>query len=515
MTLWGRALLGALIGAVITLIAHPASRPFLIGPFIESGSLLNSPRFSLPTTFPQALPDPNDDISASLWIHVGAELVRKREKVTDEQLASLVKLARIRGSKDLENSFWKISEAVFLDKLGKPKAAVLAWREAAHRIRYDDYQTRYLARLREALGAQSASSSWQYAYCYRLRSVALAQMVEAYARNLIARTNLVLPEDLNLRYDTLIIGSIFRDGSRNLRVMQHAAQIVEIASHPREMHNVRSIRTLLMAHLGFKEAMRTAGYEDKAVRVEKVYNENDAWIALTAREDPEENLQNLTLMGALLPNLPGILLQSSLASLILWLLGYGLDRLTQTRRDLGTVTIGTIAALLPLSVLLLTGSWLAFLATALCGAFLLIGPRTPRAVPPRDLGPMFAFMNTVVAIALIVSATLLFVSRSLPLQASLPAMPDYVEGLADSAGFAALTLIILACLSLFSPLWALAQHVRTTTVISRAYIGTAAIAGVLSLVLAIAATPFCVSLETENQETLRKLMENEPVYYLR
>jgi len=515
MTLWGRAAIGALIGAVVTLIGHPLSRPFLIGPFYESGNLLNSPRFSLPTSFPKALPDPIDDISASLWVHVGAELSRQRDKITPAQLQGLVKLARIRGSHDLQNSFWKVAEAIFLDKLNKGPEAVQAWQQAAERIRYDDYQSRYLGRLRVALAEQSADGSWQYAYCYRLRSQALATQAELYARKVVSGTGLTRPEDLKLRYDTLIIGNIFRDGSRNLAAMTHATQIVELSSHPREMHNERSVKRLLMAHLDFKEKLRSAGFEGRARRVEEVYNENDAWVAMTARENASENMQNLTQLAAVLPNLPGVLLQCSLLCLALWLTGFGLNHLTEFNLRWAAIAVAIAAVALPIVVYLLTHSGLAFLATALCGAFLLISTRTPRAVPPRDLGPLFAFMNFVVAIALIAAISLVFLFRTLPVQASKAAFSEPVAMLVDPPSFAGLALIVLACLFLFSPLWALAQHLRTLTVLSKAVMGTAAIASVTSLVLAIAATPICVRMESENQETLRKIMENEPVYYLR
>lgn len=340
-------------------------------------------------------------------------------------------------------------------------------------------------------------------------------MAESYTRKLVSQTGLSNPDDLSLRFDTLKIGDVFRDGSRNLATMTHAAQIVEMASHPPEMHNETSIKRLLMAHLNFKEALRAAGNEDQGRRVEEVYNENDAWIAMTAREDAGEKLQNLTLMGAVIPILPGVLLQCALASVALWLLGYALRHLSNTNQSASGLATGVLAALLPLAVLQLTGSGLAFLATALCGAFLLISTRTPRAVPPRDLGPLFVFMNFVVAMTLIVSGGLFFLSRTLPVYASKPSFPEPLASIVDPPAFAGLTLVILACLFLFSPLWALAQHLRTTTVVARAFMGTAGIAAMASLILAIAATPVCVRLESENQETLRKLMENEPVYYLR
>src|SRR5687768_16391347 len=101
MTLWSRAIIGALVGAVVTLLIHPSSRPYLAGPFVESSALIEQRQYSaLPSSFPESLPEPNDEISASLWIHVGAEQLRNRSDMTPLQLEGLVKVARKRGERE-------------------------------------------------------------------------------------------------------------------------------------------------------------------------------------------------------------------------------------------------------------------------------------------------------------------------------------------------------------------------------------------------------------------------------
>ena len=102
----------------------------------------------------------------------------------------------------------------------------------------------------------------------------------------------------------------------------------------------------------------------------------------------------------------------------------------------------------------------------------------------------------------------------MPVRASISHFEPLLAGVLDPQALAGLTLIVVACLFLFSQLWALAQHLRTLTVLARAIRTSAAYAGIAAMTLAIVATPVCVRLEAENQETLRQLMENEPVYYL-
>lgn len=514
MTLWSRAVLGALVGAVITLLIHPSSRPFLAGPFIESSTLIEERQY-LPTSFPETLPEPNDEISASLWIHVGAEQLRKGYTLSPQQLEGLLKISRKRAEREPNNAFWKMAEAIFLKRLDRRDESLAAWLAASRCITYDDFQSRYLAQIRQTLANATASNSWQYAYCYRLRSFAFAWLAETFARSLVVRLSRTKPEDLNLRYATLVNGSLLRDGSRNLEIMRHGIGIVELASYPEKLLVERSIKRLLIAHFEFKEALRVAGMQDKADKVDAFYNENEGWRALTRREDTDEKVSNLTLFSALWPNLPGVLLQTALLCCVIWLAGILLEWLAKNRPKIAIIVAATFAFLLSAGVLVLTRSWLAFTAASLSCLFVFLSPKTVRTFLPHDLGPLFIFCTSVLATALIGLTGIMFLSRTLPVQASVATFPPQFATLVDFQIAAGLAAIIVSVLYLLAPLWSLALHIRTLFVLGRGFRCLGAIAGVTSLLLSIAATPFCVYFESQNSDTFRMLMENESYYYVR
>ncbi|MBC8063628.1 MAG: hypothetical protein H7Y17_02265 [Chlorobia bacterium] len=469
----------------------------------------------MPTSFPATLPTPDDEISGSLWIHVGAERIRNKSGLSSDQVQGLIKIADTRAAKDPSNAFWKLSLAIFYSHIGKVDLALGAWMDASRCLTYNDYQSRYLSQVRDVLARSSATNAWQFAYCYRLRSFAFVLLVDSYARNLVSELNRSDPKHLSTRYATLANGGLIRDGSRNLATMQIGISIVELASHPRQVQSNTSIKRLLIAHFEFKEALRTAGMIEQAENVESVYNENDGWSALTARQDTQKIASNLTLASAVWPNLPGVFLQGSMISSLLWLLGYCIIRFVKHSPSKAAISTYLLAVTMVVAVYMLTQSWLAMSATALCCLFSLISPKTVRASVPADLGPLFTVVNITLAIAFTGLVATMFATRTLPVLASASAFDPQIATLVDFNVTAGLAIIVVACLFLVSPLWALAQHVRTLDVLGRGFQKFGVIGTTIGLLLCVVSTPICIYFESENQQTFRMLLENEPVYYLR
>lgn len=515
MTLWSRAVVGALLGAIATLIIHPVSRPFLLNPFIESSRLIESRGPALPTSFPANLPEPVDDASASLWVHVGAEQLRNRGGLTDAQGRGLVKLVQFRGSKDPTNAFWRMAESVFQVSLGDRSAALIAWSKAAKCLHYDDYQSRYLSRVRNSLSNSTAGQSWQYAYCYRLRSFALSEQIEAFARKAVAKLGRTSKDDLEWRYITLLNGVLLRDGSRSLETMARGISIVEIASHPRELQKQNSIKRLLIAHSEFKEALKSVNMADQAANVENQYDENDGWSALTRREDTAEKLNNLTLFSALWPNLPGVLLQISLLGLVIWRSGNLLLYLLGRKTHVATIFVLSLAIFLVIAVMLMTRSWLAVLATSLSCAFVFLAPKSVRTTQSSELGPLFTFCISTLSSLLFALAAVLFLSRTLPVVASIGWVSEQYQPLGDFNLAGGLAAIVIAFVFLLAPLFSFALRVKTYNVLAAGLQSMGATLAFAGLTLAMASTPICIYFENQNAETFRMLMENEPVYYVR
>ncbi len=515
MTLWSRTLWGALIGAILTLLIHPTSRPFLASPFIESAQAFEDRSGSLPLGFPDALPEPVDDLTSSLWIHVGAERVLSRSDISDAQVKGLIQICTRQANDDPTNSFWPMAEAVFYHRLERESEASAAWQKASRCISYNDFQSRHLTAIRASLATENTSNSWQFAYAYRLRSMAFSFLVETFARYIVSNSSRTEPRDLELRYATLRNGSLMRDGARNLQIMERGISTVELASHPQEFKSQRSIKRLLIAHSEFKEALKSIGKVSEAEKTEQEYNENEGWSALTAREDTGEKISRLTLASSLIPGLPGVLLQCALLGIFILATGLALERAIRLNERFAAPLTAAIAIFVATSVWVLTHSVLALVASGLCCLFVLLTPRNPRSHLPKDLGPLFTFVMIVLACVFIFLGAVMLIGRTLPVIANRSAFSPQIATILDSNVAAGLALITVSCLFLFAPLWALAQHIRTLFVLSRGFVSLGLSTLGISLFLSVATTPVCVYLEKENQETFRMLLENEPLYYIR
>lgn len=509
-----RAGYGALLGAVITLLVHPASRPFLLGAAELSPNPAARARVQLPGPFPKTLPDPVDDESASVWVHVAAERLQARQPLTRNELQALVLIAKKREPGDSENAFWRFAAALFYYKLGDKAAAQREWLAASKCPAYDDMQSTRLGNLRRHLAGQFLSGAWQYAYVYRLRSVAFAREIEVFARDTVVPLGRESLPDLKMRYATLVNGNSMRIGSRSLAIMESGIAIVEFASHPPELKNETSIKRLLIAHFEFKEGLKKHGLTTEAMHVEKIYDLNDAWGALTRREDTDENAALQTMESSVWPTLPGAMLLVSALGIGIVGIGQGLAFLAGKGENAFRIAAFGLAVVLAGLVLTLTHSWLAVLATGLACLFVLISPRHVRRKPPEEMGPLFVFATLILAGGFTLVGAIFFLCRTLPLVANLEAFSAPMELFTNADLMAGLGLILLSMLYLISPLWAVAQRIRTSMILAEAFRSFGAIVATLALVLAVVSTPLCIFFEGQTLQTLKMLVENEPVYYL-
>lgn len=514
MTPWLRAIYGALLGSILTLLIHPTSRSFLVGAFEVSRNPALRAKTELPGAFPDKLTDPKDAIMASLWIHVAAEKLLAHDEVSPKELDALISLSRNWQRRDPTNAFWRFAVAIFLDREGKKDEARREWVAASKCIGYDDQQSNHLASLREGIQGRFLAGSWQYAYTYRLRSISFARLVQDYATDMIGTLSMNNEEDLRLRYATLVDGALLRNGSRNLSVMTSGSAVLELASHPRELKREISIKRLLIAHSQFKEALVRFGLTAEAEKVEGIYNENDGWGALTRLEDTEENAALLTMEGSILATLPGSLLLVAAYGYLVYLAGTGLRWISN--RDEGLFQKIALVAGVALTVLsmLLTHSALAVVATGLACGFVLVKPQHTRRRPPEGLGPLFTFANLILSAAFVLLSAVFFLSRTIPVVANIEAFATPIEVFANADLMAGFSLIVLSLLFLISPLWALAQRIRTSVVMHEAFRMFGTMVTTMSLLLAAVTTPLCIHFENETRGTLRDLVRNEPLYYL-
>lgn len=506
MNLWVRAFYGALLGAVLTIAIHPVSRPYLLSAIPPRSPV------AVPLPFPDPLPVPDTPIEASAWLHVGAERLQSSVAITHQQLKGLVDLARRYGVSEPDNAFWPMSEAVFEHELGHSEAATDAWVAASKRPGYDDFQTKRLSRIVSQLAQGGSPQGWQYAVAYRLRSYAMAQRIEAFAKFLVSHLGRQTKLDLSLRLATMLNGNLLRDGSRNLQIMESGVSVVELASHPMELKNEASIRRLLLAHFEFKEALNRIGQPEDAQRIEASYNENDGWSALTRREDPEKFASSIALQCGVWPTLPGSLLASAMLGGTLWGIGYLLRKIEPVAGLVIALSIGAIASIM---VWALTHFVLAVAAVILSSLFLLLSPKKVRQRPPDDFGPLLWVVVLTLAAsgAAFFSAAVICASR--PFNSNLAALDPDIASLADVRLSIAFFLFTFAAVFLVAPLWAMVQHVATIRVFARTTQMVGAAMATLALIATVIITPLAIYSEGQCSQTMKMLLENEPVYYVR
>jgi hypothetical protein len=128
MTLPGRIWLGSVVGALLVLLIHPATRPVLTDAFWVRA--LGLPKVASPLSPPQ-LPDPVTPTLAALWVHTGLRALDERATLDEDRWLTLVEIAQVEGDREPGNTFWRLAEAQFQDRLGNPEAAVRALRRAA------------------------------------------------------------------------------------------------------------------------------------------------------------------------------------------------------------------------------------------------------------------------------------------------------------------------------------------------------------------------------------------------
>ncbi len=515
MTWRARIAFGAACGAMIAFLVHPRSRPVLLLAFHDWGP---SEAVRASPYLPQnraVLSDPQGAIDASLWMQTGAERLFLRSYPSKEALGALVAVARKGEALEPDNGFWGQMEAVFLNALGDRPGSAKAWVRAANAARWNDHQSSRLRQLARSLAAEAGSAlAWQRCRAYSLRSPAPSKMIEALARGLVSRSNSDDRRGIDIRLATLRNGVILRDGARWLEASESGVRMIEYAGFPPGEIDTRSPRRLLLARLEFARRIRSAGLSDSASEVERAYLSNDAFLALTGPDAARSAAMRIS--GASLATAagPSSLLGASAFGFLL----LGIAELWRRFPVLLAVLRPPIAPFLGVvagvGAFAATGLPLVGMAIGSCFAFLVFGPGKVRSNPPAYLGPFFRF--TIVLLALVFTALIATFLTSLTTPAweigvmmNLPS--EFYGGKSLPLGLSA---IVLAMLLLAGPGWGMVLRVPTAQVVLTAVREFGTFTAIGSLFLAIASVPVALAVDRDLEETMTKLLENEPTFYL-
>lgn len=513
MSPWKRALLGAAIGAVLVLIAHPATRPFYMAlithagpsPFFEETPLRLQP--NPPLEKPKSLAD------AAYWMLVAADADQRRVRLPEKDWKNLLALARKCAKEDPENAFWKQMEAVFAWRLGNRKASLDAWRRASRANRWDDLQNRRLDEIVQGLSAETGTPlAWHYGSSYSQRSQAPARMILRQARLVRDATRREDPEGLELRYATLLNGDLLRAGAKSSATGLVGVDMVEIACYPTNLKVETSQKRLLLARQALVTSLREKGEQDEANRAERAFVNNDAWIALVEPGQAASEAKWWKLVSLATIAIPSSALWIAAIGVALALFGRAVELTPGLQRVFRTPVAPAVGVVLALLLYWSTGLILPALWAALCLAFFAFEPEQERSQDPRELGPMFRFTILILGTAFFglltfylagrtTAGTILFDRLGVPAEIG-PGSP-VLPGLAG---------IVLGLVLLTAPAWGVAQHFSPARLAGFAMreFGTGLF--VAAVLVAVVSGPLAVLVDREARSNLQAISQNEPLH---
>ena len=511
MTPFGRALIGASLGAVITLCLHPVSRPYMLGLGLRASPEALSKCID---SHSAEVSEPKSLDQASLWMQLASTRIRDFDHLSAREHSTLLSIANVAGAHDVPNAFWLQMKAVLYDDMGDRQSAIKSWLDASRCIQWDDYQAKRLDTARNSLIAISGEKkAWQLAYLYSSRSDDFALDLERMVKHLLARAPFETEDGLKIRYATLLNGDLVRRFAKSTRTNVTAMNITELAAFPSAFVDTNSPKRLwageisLIANLG-----KLLHAPDKAAHAKEIFSTSESYRALSVR-DSNEQIVALTAAGSVVTgSLASATLALAFLGLLIYFAGYLVDWRLSNDKEIKWYIAAPIALSLGALAYSLTMYWPAALTLALCSAFLTVAPNRSRRIRPTDFGPLLPFTIILLCIVCGITFGAYLVGSTSYARLILPSLgvpSDYVER-PIIAGLATLTFGLVL---LTAPLWAIVHRVGTPYVLSIVLRRFGSFMGACGLFLSVILGPVSVYAERYLETTQFELLNKEPVHF--
>lgn len=506
-----RAIFGALFGALLVLLVHPASRVYLthgLTHFGPSTALTNSR--ALPENI-ATLPDPQAPITGAYSVLVAADRLINNEKLTDDQLLLMIEVCQAASEAEPENSFWRLMESVFHEVAGNREAALKSWRLAALGNDYNDYQIPRLELLIFELQKEDrASLAWH-------TGTAIKKKTNAAARAIANEAQAILGEDLRKKdyaglVSTLQNAKLLRDGSRSLPGARIGSDIIAIVPNGK-LGVSKSPKTMVEERNYFLTKLSTEGLDHEYRTAAEVFSNDDGWEALIPPDSDallEQRLRRSILTG----NLAGNLLLCSAVALLIALTGWLVIKKQDGQTTLTTRILPVIGIVL--GVLVYIATHLAFPAiwvTVVFAGFALAPPRIMPATP-KNLGFTLNLIQGLLAGAsscLFVAYLLVNSTAAYSLRGHLGFTGSFQPGSPDLLAWSILVFSLSLCAS---QVWAFINRRRSLPVAALGLVRFGLTSAISCLVIGLAATPLLLAWDQEIADDFQKLFLNEPRYYI-
>jgi hypothetical protein len=514
MSRWRKIGVGALAGALLTLLLHPVSSRYMLTAFHRLGpcpELRQTPW--LPRNL-DVLPTPEDTLVAGLWMQSGAEILVRGKRIDGPDLWRLVAVAEAAAKGDPDNAFWPQMETVFRWEAKDRQGALQAWLRGSRLGQWNDYQSRRLERVRRTLSeSDGGPMSWHSAAAYYQRSLASARAIERVARLLFERLALQGEAYRELRLATVSNGRLLREGSRSVAVGTVGANMIEFAASPDRSPAASSPRERILARFALISEVRQIGMRE-ADLVAVAFNTNDAWAALAHPNLARENARRQASWAILLAAAPGVLLGVSLIGLLLRLGALALERSPRLRALLQPPAAPILGVLLGAAIYWHTQVALLAIAVAMCFGFLAYGPVRTRKRPVERLGMGFALVISGLAAAFALSVGAFWIGLSSPAHEIVPELNLTLDVFGGNSIFLILSLLVLSLILVAAPAWAIAERVPTPQATVLAFRDFSRHLAWGGAVLAVLAAPTAVYFDGQVRALMEQLLTNEPTHYL-
>ena len=519
-----RVLIGVALGSCFTLFLHRDSRPFMTGLVPRPTDAQAIREASSPPA--AAMHVPVSTAEAGLWMELGSERMLSGRKLSQEELHSLSGLAqfmeRWKQPDQYNNAFWHQMAAVFLNQLGDKQAARNEWEQASKCNLWRDYQAALLLNDADMMGRTHGSMAWQLAGLYYQRRVAVGEVIEDFARDLLKGVGEVSKDDVDLRYTTLVNAHLITQGAQSVAMLRYAVGISTLSVQPPDEPPISSTdkhwrERLAKARGRFQDALNQLGMRSQADMTRSYFGETEAHTVMTMSFRPAQTAAQISAFSVLTATLPGSLLVVGLIGAVIWPLG-----LLALRFSNDHTTFSWPPALIFGGVLGISAMWLTFLPLAgvvalLCALFLAFTPKNERSRLPSDLGGVFSWTVGLLSALFAVAIVGFLASLSTPAKVLFPYIlqsdPTQVAARL-SVLLAGLAMIMFALLLLIAPMWAFAKRVRTPFVLGLAFKTFGMVLLIVGLAGTVVLAPICVYADSTARSTMKQLVGNEPEHYI-
>jgi hypothetical protein len=506
-----RAFLGAVFGALITLAAHPASRPFVLGAIVRVTPV------EVQHTIDQdaeSLRPPRDLLGASLWLQLGFQKLDQLGTLDPRELQSLISIAEAAYERDRLNAFWQQSLAVLYSRKGDRQQGLDAWTRAAKADVWKDYQSERLLATQQDLQRQTgALQAWQYAVAFYSRSTSAASLIEGTAKTFLSGLDYDSPEAREIRFATLVNGDLLRLGGRSNAVSIHGSDLVELAAYPSNLTSTPSPKRLWIGQNQLLTAFRKAGEIDRFDRAKNAFSETDGWRALVYGDEAKRNAETPSMLSIITSGSPLATVGITIAGLIAWIIGFAVSQFLGDFTKFPTAGVLGAAAVVSFGVYILSLNAAAALAVALSITFLLFSPRQVRLVETKDLGPLFTFVMLCIAMAASGALALYIFANSSPAIALAPVV-GLPQSFYERPSLAGLSAVFLGLVFIVCPLYALVLRLPTPRIVGMGLRRVGAIMALGGLFSTVLLAPLCVFYDRGLCDQLSRMLSNEPVYHL-